>query len=138
VPSVHDLTRRVVDRRFGGLNRCQIDHAAAASVWERAAITVCTREPQWFHGDVAADNLLNRGGRLAAVNDFRTGGIGDPACDTVIAWTQLGPATRAIFRRARGPSATHRPFATPRSTTARCSAGESTPGTCATSTWPTR
>lgn len=102
MPSVHDLTRRVVDRPIGGLNRCQIDHAAAASVWEWAAKSVCTREPQWFHGDVAADNLLNRGGRPAAVNDFGTGGIGDPACDTVIAWAQLGPASRAIFRRARG------------------------------------
>jgi aminoglycoside phosphotransferase (APT) family kinase protein len=87
VPSVHDLTRRVVDRRFGGLNRCQIDHAAAASVWERAAITVCSREPQWFHGDVAADNLLNRGGRLnRSARTATPAELGDIDHETDLAW----------------------------------------------------
>ncbi len=55
-------------------------------------------DPVWFHGDVAAGNLLVRDGRLAAVIDFGSSGVGDPACDTVIAWTCFSGASRARFR----------------------------------------
>lgn len=40
--------------------------------------------PRWFHGDAAAGNLLLADGQLAAVIDFGTCGIGDPACDLAI------------------------------------------------------
>ena len=40
-----------------------------------------------------------RDGRLAAVIDFGTSGVGDPACDVVIAWTFLDGPGRAAFRR---------------------------------------
>jgi aminoglycoside phosphotransferase (APT) family kinase protein len=43
----------------------------------------------WFHGDVAPGNLLLDEGRLGAVIDFGRCGVGDPACDLVIAWTVL-------------------------------------------------
>jgi aminoglycoside phosphotransferase (APT) family kinase protein len=36
---------------------------------------------------------------LCAVIDFGTSGVGDPACDTVIAWTHLDPHSRQAFRR---------------------------------------
>lgn len=52
----------------------------------------------WFHGDVAADNLLIRDGELAAVIDFGTCGVGDPACDLAIAWTLLTGESRTAFR----------------------------------------
>ncbi len=52
----------------------------------------------WFHGDVAQGNLLIRDGALAAVIDFGTCGVGDPACDVVIAWTLLSRASREAFR----------------------------------------
>ena len=48
----------------------------------------------WFHGDVATGNLLVRDGRLAAVIDFGSSGVGDPACDIVIAWTFFTGAGR--------------------------------------------
>jgi len=49
---------------------------------------------------VAGGNLLVRDGRLAAVIDFGTCGVGDVACDTVLAWTELtGPARDAWKRR---------------------------------------
>jgi aminoglycoside phosphotransferase (APT) family kinase protein len=67
---------------------------AMATTWERA--------PVWVHGDVAAGNLLVRNGRLAAVIDFGSSGIGDPACDTVIAWTFLSEAARRRFRARLG------------------------------------
>ena len=55
-------------------------------------------DPVWFHGDVAPGNLLVRDGRLSAAIDFGTAGTGDPACDTVIAWTTFtDPATREAF-----------------------------------------
>jgi aminoglycoside phosphotransferase (APT) family kinase protein len=63
---------------------------ALATRWER--------DPVWFHGDVAVGNLLVGDGRLAAVLDFGTSGVGDPACDVVIAWTLLTGASRARFR----------------------------------------
>jgi aminoglycoside phosphotransferase (APT) family kinase protein len=67
-------------------------------VWEDAMATGWDREPVWFHGDVAAGNLLVRDGRLAAVLDFGSSGVGDPACDTVIAWTFLSGPSRDRFR----------------------------------------
>jgi aminoglycoside phosphotransferase (APT) family kinase protein len=57
-----------------------------------------TGGPAPGHGDVAAGNLLVRDGRLAAVLDFGSSGVGDPACDTVIAWTFLSASSRDRFR----------------------------------------
>ena len=56
------------------------------------------RDPVWFHGDVAVGNLLTRDGHLAAVLDFGSSGVGDPACDVVIAWTLLSGSSRERFR----------------------------------------
>jgi aminoglycoside phosphotransferase (APT) family kinase protein len=80
----------------------RIDTAAAAAVWEAALAAEWRGEPVWFHGDVAAGNLLVRDGRLAAVIDFGTSGVGDPACDLVIAWTMFEGERRAVFRRVVG------------------------------------
>jgi aminoglycoside phosphotransferase (APT) family kinase protein len=71
-------------------------------VWEAAVATRWERAPVWFHGDVAVGNLLLRAGRLAAVIDFGSSGVGDPACDTVIAWTLLAGPSRDAFRAAYG------------------------------------
>ncbi len=71
-------------------------------VWEAALASAWDRPDVWFHGDVAVGNLLTRDGRLAAVIDFGTCGVGDPACDLVIAWTFLGRSAREVFRSAVG------------------------------------
>ena len=70
--------------------------------WEAAMSTTWDRDPVWFHGDVAVGNLLVRDGRLAAVIDFGTSGVGDPACDMVIAWTFLSGPSRDRFRAELG------------------------------------
>ena len=70
-------------------------------VWEDAMATTWDRDPVWFHGDVAVGNLLVRDGRLAAVLDFGTSGVGDPACDMAIAWTFFRGAARERFRADR-------------------------------------
>ena len=69
-------------------------------VWTDAMATSWERAPVWVHGDVAAGNLLVRDGRLAAVLDFGSSGVGDPACDVVIAWTFLSGPSRDRFRAA--------------------------------------
>ncbi|WP_328477768.1 aminoglycoside phosphotransferase family protein [Actinoplanes sp. NBC_00393] len=79
-----------------------IDTALAAEVWQAALAADWLGPPVWFHGDIAAGNLLIAGGKLTAVIDFGTSGVGDPACDLVIAWTMFGEAdgSRAAFREA--------------------------------------
>ena len=78
----------------------RIDTARAAAVWEAALAADWTGEPVWFHGDVAAGNLLVEGGALTAVIDFGTAGVGDPACDLAIAWTLFSGRSRKAFRAA--------------------------------------
>jgi aminoglycoside phosphotransferase (APT) family kinase protein len=79
----------------------EIPRDAVERVWEDAMRTRWKRDPVWFHGDVAVGNLLVREGRLAAVVDFGTSGIGDPACDMVIAWTYFRGEARDRFRAER-------------------------------------
>ena len=75
-----------------------IPREAVLRVWADAMSTSWDRDPVWVHGDVAAGNLLVRDGRLAGVLDFGSSGIGDPACDVVIAWTFLSGSARERFR----------------------------------------
>ncbi len=74
----------------------------ALAVWEAALASTWQGPPVWFHGDVASGNLLVRGSRLGAVIDFGTSGVGDPACDLVIAWTLLDEPARRVFKRETG------------------------------------
>ncbi|WP_280270835.1 aminoglycoside phosphotransferase family protein [Nocardia wallacei] len=76
-----------------------LDTTAATSVWDDALATEWTRNPVWFHGDIASGNLLVDDGKLTAVINFGTSGVGDPACDLVLAWTMLSGRSRRAFRR---------------------------------------
>jgi aminoglycoside phosphotransferase (APT) family kinase protein len=80
----------------------RVDTQRAAAVWDAALSAEWTGAPVWFHGDVAAGNLLVRDGVLSAVIDFGTSGVGDPACDLVIAWTLFSGKSRDAFREAVG------------------------------------
>ncbi|SCX59086.1 Predicted kinase, aminoglycoside phosphotransferase (APT) family [Klenkia marina] len=95
-PSRYEGEVRAALARLGST----VDQAACAAVWADAQPTSWSGDPVWFHGDLAPGNLLVRGGRLSAVIDFGVCGVGDPACDLVIAWTWLGDAGRAAFRDA--------------------------------------
>ncbi|WP_248965615.1 aminoglycoside phosphotransferase family protein [Sphaerisporangium perillae] len=88
-------------RTLAVLEGC-IDTTRASAVWDAALEAACSGPPVWFHGDVASGNLLVRNGRLAAVIDFGTSGVGDPACDLVIAWTMFSGDSRETFRSAVG------------------------------------
>ncbi|QNE17530.1 aminoglycoside phosphotransferase family protein [Kribbella qitaiheensis] len=89
-----DETRRALIALEG-----HVDTRAATAVWEAATESVWDGPPTWFHGDIASGNLLVEDGRLSAVIDFGTSGVGDPACDLVIAWTTFEGASREAFRR---------------------------------------
>jgi aminoglycoside phosphotransferase (APT) family kinase protein len=89
-----DETRRALVALEG-----HVDTVAAAEVWEAAIGSVHDGPPTWFHGDIASGNLLVEDGKLSAVIDFGTSGVGDPACDLVIAWTMFEGESRAAFRR---------------------------------------
>jgi len=78
----------------------RIDTDLALEVWEAALASSWDRPPVWFHGDIASGNLLVQDGRLSAVIDFGTSGIGDPACDLVIAYTFFAGSSRETFRSA--------------------------------------
>lgn len=93
-----DGTRRALAALEG-----HVDTGRAAAVWGEALRTPAwSGPPVWFHGDIASGNLLVEGGKLAAVIDFGTSGVGDPACDLVIAWTMFAGESREAFRDAVG------------------------------------
>ncbi len=93
-PAHYDAeTRRALTALEG-----RIDTQAAVDVWEAALSAKWQGAPVWFHGDISWGNLLVEEGRLGAVIDFGTCGIGDPACDLAIAWTLFRGESREAFR----------------------------------------
>jgi len=76
-----------------------LDPAEVLGRWQGALSSPYTGRPRWFHGDMSPSNLLVQDGRLYAVIDFGTCGVGDPACDLVLAWTHLNDDALDTFRR---------------------------------------
>lgn len=69
------------------------------AAWERAlAAPAWTGPPVWHHGDLDARNWLVRDGRIAGVIDWGSMGVGDPACDVMVAWKLHSAAARDLFR----------------------------------------
>ncbi|RYX83663.1 aminoglycoside phosphotransferase family protein [bacterium] len=78
-----------------------IDSSAATAAWELALQTPTWQNPPvWIHGDFQSGNLLATEGKISAVIDFGGLGVGDPACDLIVAWNLLTPETRQTFRAA--------------------------------------
>jgi aminoglycoside phosphotransferase (APT) family kinase protein len=75
-----------------------IDTEAVTAAWKAAlSASDWEREPVWIHGDLDSRNLLAKEGRLTAVIDFGCLGVGDPACDVMVAWKILAGGSREIF-----------------------------------------
>lgn len=72
-----------------------------ADAWERAlAAPAWAGPPVWHHGDLDARNWLVRDGRISGVIDWGSMGVGDPACDVMVAWKLHSAAARDAFRQA--------------------------------------
>ncbi|HEX7196301.1 MAG TPA: aminoglycoside phosphotransferase family protein [Candidatus Limnocylindria bacterium] len=99
-----EQTRRSLHecREIAGLD---LDVDACLDVWEHAMALPGSAEavaPRWYHGDLLAENLLVRDGRLAALLDFGSLAVGDPTVDLIAAWEVLDSGAREVFRRAVG------------------------------------
>lgn len=80
-----------------------LDADAVTAAWEAALeAPEWDRPPVWVHGDLLPGNLLVERGRLSAVIDFGGLGVGDPACDLMIAWSLFSGESREVFRAALG------------------------------------
>jgi aminoglycoside phosphotransferase (APT) family kinase protein len=76
-------------------------HAAVAEQWDRAlGAPPWEGAPVWHHGDLDPRNWLVRDGRISGVIDWGTMGVGDPACDVMVAWKLHSSAARDAFREA--------------------------------------
>jgi aminoglycoside phosphotransferase (APT) family kinase protein len=77
------------------------DTEAVTAAWDAALDAPAWHSrPVWIHGDVSPGNLLVVQGRLSAVIDFGCLGVGDPACDLMIAWTLFSGESREAFHAA--------------------------------------
>ena len=82
------------------LERFEGDPRAVAE-WEQAlAAPPWDGPPVWHHGDLDCRNWLVRDGRIAGVIDWGAMGVGDPACDVMVAWKLHSHAARDAFREA--------------------------------------
>jgi aminoglycoside phosphotransferase (APT) family kinase protein len=80
--------------RFDGDPRVEVEweQALAAPPWHGA--------PVWHHGGLDVRNWLVRDGRIRAVIDWASMGVGDPACDVMVAWKLHSRTARDAFREA--------------------------------------
>ena len=83
--------------------RGEIDGDAVIEVWDRV-VTAPDYDgpPVWFHGDLSYLNLLARDGKLTAVIDWGSCGVGDPAIEMEPAWSLFPPDARQAYRDAIG------------------------------------
>ena len=89
----------------------RLDAARATAVWEEAlAASPWPHAPVWVHGDLLPGNVLvsdgcaegrAAGGDVVGLIDWAAPGLGDPACDAMVAWA-LPARAREIFRERAG------------------------------------
>ena len=92
-----DSSTRQVIGELDGL----IDARAALASWEESLAAPYDGHEVWVHSDLTPGNLIvSAQGRLTAVIDFETCGVGDPACDLFPAWFVLPGCVRSEFRAA--------------------------------------
>jgi len=77
----------------------ELDTQQISNLWDELSnIPYWDKDLVWVHGDFLPGNILVENGHLSAVLDFTDVGMGDPACDLVIAWALFNPVSRQVFR----------------------------------------
>lgn len=95
--AVRDAATRAAIASLHGM----LDTDRLTAAWNAALrAPVFNGPPVWIHGDLHPGNLLVEHGRLSAVIDFGCLGVGDPACDLMVAWTLFSGESRDEFRAA--------------------------------------
>lgn len=85
-------------KAIGELNGL-IDTRAALASWEESLAAPYDGCEVWVHSDLTPSNMLvSAEGRLTAVLDFETCGVGDPACDLFPVWYLLPASVHDEFR----------------------------------------
>jgi aminoglycoside phosphotransferase (APT) family kinase protein len=85
----------------------RLDPARATAVWEEAlAAPAWPHDPVWVHGDLLPGNVLvadraEGSGDVVGLVDWSAPGLGDPACDAMVAWA-LPRHAREVFREHAG------------------------------------
>jgi aminoglycoside phosphotransferase (APT) family kinase protein len=78
----------------------ELDVRWATASWESALqASAWDAPPVWIHGDLDSRNLVVDSGELAGVIDWGGLGVGDPACDVMVAWKVFPVDARDVFRR---------------------------------------
>jgi aminoglycoside phosphotransferase (APT) family kinase protein len=89
------FTRRSIAQLDGA-----VDVSTVTAIWDEAVQAPVDEPNLWLHADLMPGNLLTVDGRLSAVIDFATAGVGDPTCDLIPAWLVLPAGARDAFRAA--------------------------------------
>lgn len=77
----------------------ELDVSLIVSLWQQLMNTdEWIQEPAWLHGDFLQGNILVNNHHLSGVIDFSDLGMGDPACDLIIAWSLLNKDSRKTFK----------------------------------------
>ena len=92
--SMDSSTRKAIGELDG-----MIDTRAALASWQESLTAPYDGREVWVHSDLTPGNLLvSTEGRLTAVLDFETSGVGDPACDLFPVWHLLPANLHDEFR----------------------------------------
>lgn len=96
-----DSTKVYDEQTRSALNQLRdvVDTDLATAVWEKSISSEWSKKSVWIHGDISAGNIIIQDNKLAAVIDFGGMGVGDPACDLVIAWTFFKNESRKVFKK---------------------------------------
>jgi aminoglycoside phosphotransferase (APT) family kinase protein len=100
--TMDEATRENIER-CRALKDFDLDLGAAEQIWAESMKLSGAADrttPRWYHGDLAAENLLVRDGAMAAVLDFGGLSVGDPTVDLVMAWEVPDPPRQGAFSKA--------------------------------------
>ena len=79
-----------------------VDVERAKAVWENAVdVGEWSEDPVWVHGDLLPGNILVSKGHVSGIIDWSGAGVGDPACEAMLAWS-LPSGARSVFRQTIG------------------------------------